>query len=126
MALACRICGGAVHSTLFWAMQGTILLSATLFWHALAQARPIARIPALLATMMQMSLLGALIGFAPAPLYSPHWFTTQSWGLTPLEDQQLAGLLMWIPAGLIYLGLTLSTVSRMIRAPRYDGASFRL
>jgi cytochrome c oxidase assembly factor CtaG len=26
-----------------------------------------------------------------------------AWGLTPMEDQQLAGLIMWIPANLIYL-----------------------
>ncbi|HUD95064.1 cytochrome c oxidase assembly protein [Sphingobium sp.] len=114
------------HSTLFWAMQSTILLSATLYWRRLTQARPAARVVALLATMMQMSLLGALISFAPGALYSPHWLTTQSWGLSPLEDQQLAGLIMWIPTGVIYLGLALGTVARMIRVPRYDGALLKL
>ena len=29
--------------------------------------------------------------------------TTRAWGLTPLEDQQVGGLIMWIPAGLVYV-----------------------
>jgi cytochrome c oxidase assembly factor CtaG len=28
---------------------------------------------------------------------------TVAWGLTPLEDQQLAGLIMWVPGGIVYL-----------------------
>ncbi|MFL6465585.1 MAG: cytochrome c oxidase assembly protein, partial [Bryobacteraceae bacterium] len=29
--------------------------------------------------------------------------TTQAWGFTPLEDQQVGGLIMWVPASLVYL-----------------------
>lgn len=46
-------------------------------------------------------LLGALLTFAPAPLYRPGAAALS--GLSPLEDQQLAGLIMWVPAGLIHL-----------------------
>jgi cytochrome c oxidase assembly factor CtaG len=46
-------------------------------------------------------LLGALLTFANAPLYRYH--ATGAWGLSPLEDQQLAGLIMWVPAGIIHL-----------------------
>jgi putative membrane protein len=59
---------------------------------------------ALVATIGQMGLLGALIVFAPEPLYAVHFASTAPWGLTPLADQQLAGLLMWVPAMLPYLG----------------------
>jgi cytochrome c oxidase assembly factor CtaG len=52
---------------------------------------------------VQTGLLGALLTFAGRPLYAAHLSTTASWGLTPLEDQQLAGLIMWIPASLIHL-----------------------
>ena len=38
------------------------------------------------------------------PLYLAHLASTAAWGLTPLADQQLAGLLMWVPAALPYLG----------------------
>lgn len=49
-------------------------------------------------------LLGALLTFAGRPLYSTQSAGASLWGLTPLEDQQLAGLIMWMPGGLIYLG----------------------
>jgi cytochrome c2 len=48
-------------------------------------------------------LPGALIALAPRPLYPAHAAGVAAWGLTLLEDQQLAGIVMWIPGGLIYL-----------------------
>jgi putative membrane protein len=59
---------------------------------------------ALVATIAQMGLLAALIVFAPRALYAVHFASTQAWGMSPLADQQLAGLLMWAPASLPYLG----------------------
>jgi cytochrome c oxidase assembly factor CtaG/cytochrome c2 len=53
---------------------------------------------------MQMGLLGAILTFAPRPVYLGHAHTTAVWGLSLLEDQQLAGLIMWVPAGLVYTG----------------------
>jgi putative membrane protein len=53
---------------------------------------------------VQNGLLGALLTFAGHPFYRAHFTTTAAWGLTPLEDQQLAGLIMWMPASLIHLG----------------------
>jgi len=53
---------------------------------------------------MQMGLLGAVLTFAARPVYLGHASTTAAWGLTPLEDQQLAGLIMWVPASFVYLG----------------------
>jgi cytochrome c oxidase assembly factor CtaG len=51
---------------------------------------------------LQSGLLGALITFAPRPWYLAYRATAPAWGLTPLEDQQLAGVLMWIPMGVVY------------------------
>ncbi|WP_167759734.1 cytochrome c oxidase assembly protein [Massilia horti] len=51
-------------------------------------------------------LLGALLTFARAPLYPV--YAGGTFGLTALEDQQLAGLIMWVPAGAVYLGSMLS------------------
>lgn len=53
---------------------------------------------------MQMGLLGAILTFAARPVYLAHAHTTLAWGLSLLEDQQLAGLIMWVPAGLVYTG----------------------
>ena len=50
-----------------------------------------------------MGVFGAILTFAPAPWYSSHLLTTALWHLTPLEDQQLAGVVMWAPASLAYL-----------------------
>lgn len=91
----------------YWVMQGTLLGSAVGLWAAVARASAPQAVAGLLATMVQMGLLGALITFAAVPLYAPHWLTTISWGLSPLEDQQLAGLLMWVPGAGIYLGAAL-------------------
>lgn len=54
-------------------------------------------------TAVQGGLLAALITFSPRPWYPLHAAVTASWGLTPLQDQQLAGALMWVPAGIIYV-----------------------
>jgi putative membrane protein len=90
-------------------MQVSLLGSAWLMWRAiLAPATPPgAALIALVATIGQMGLLGALIVFAPGPLYLVHLASTAPWDLSPLADQQLAGLLMWVPASLPYLGVGL-------------------
>jgi putative membrane protein len=51
----------------------------------------------------QSGVLGALLTFAPTPWYPAYAASVAAWGFTPLEDQQLAGLIMWVPAGLVYL-----------------------
>lgn len=84
----------------YWLMQATLGASAWGFWRALRGAGAPAAVAALLATMVQMGLLGALLTFAPAPLYAPHLLTTAAFGITPLGDQQLGGLLMWVPGNL--------------------------
>jgi len=48
-------------------------------------------------------LPGALMVIAPRPLYAVHAAGEAAWGMTPIEDQQLAGLVMWIPGGFVYL-----------------------
>ena len=91
----------------FWTMQLSLLASAAAFWGVLRRASSPTAILLLLAMMVQMGLLGALITFAGAPLYAPHYATTMAWDLTPLEDQQLAGLIMWAPAAVFYLAAAL-------------------
>jgi putative membrane protein len=90
----------------YWLMQGSLAGSAWLMWRAILApaAQPGPALVALGATAAQMGLLGALIVFASRPLYAVHFTSTWVWGLSPLADQQLAGLLMWVPAILPYLG----------------------
>lgn len=89
----------------YWAMQASLLGSAVFLWRRVLSpgvgTGP--ALMALLATATQMGMLGALLTFARQPLYAPHADTTIPYGLTPLADQQLAGLVMWVPAALPYL-----------------------
>lgn len=89
----------------YWVMQFTILGSAIALWRAAFAAETGVALAVLLGTTAHMGLLGALLLFAPAPLYLEHLVTTEAWGLSPLQDQQIAGLVMWVLAGLPYLGV---------------------
>lgn len=90
---------------LYALMQASLLGTATLFWRA-ALSRPAGSgAPWVLLAYVAMGLLGALLTFAPDPLYAAHAAAPLLWGLSPLEDQQLGGLLMWVPAGLPYATL---------------------
>ena len=99
----------------------SFLGTAVLFWWAVLwrSERGVAAWH-LFATMMHTAILGALMALAPRPLYAVH---SGAWRLTPLEDQQLAGLVMWIPAGTVYVGAALAMIALWIRgsakAPGY-------
>lgn len=96
----------------YWQMQLTITGTALGFWAALRRTSSLGAIAALLVSTVQMGLLGALITFAGAPLYPPHFLTTAPWDLTALEDQQVAGLIMWAPSAGLYLGAALFLAHR--------------
>ncbi len=59
---------------------------------------------------LQCVVLGALLAMSRHPWYTSHLATSALWGLLPLADQQLAGLIMWIPTGLVYLGAMAAVV----------------
>jgi putative membrane protein len=86
----------------------SFLVSALLFWWALIHGPQGAMgygaaVLYLFTTSIHSGVLGALITVAGSVWYPSYIGLTNSWGLTPLEDQQLGGLIMWIPAGLVYV-----------------------
>lgn len=88
------------HTTFF----GTALL----FWYAVLRgggkrSGPAAAIGLLFTTTVHSGVLAALMTFSREPWYPAYAQTTARWGFTPLEDQQLAGLIMWVPTGFLYL-----------------------
>jgi putative membrane protein len=91
----------------------SFLFAAYLFWSWLLQpsaGRASRRGLAVLfvfAAVMQSGLLGAILTFAPDTIYAGHVPYVAAWNLTSLEDQQLAGLIMWIPMGLWFTLTTL-------------------
>ncbi|MDP2022625.1 MAG: cytochrome c oxidase assembly protein [Hydrogenophaga sp.] len=112
----------ALSSVLIYAlMQFTLLASAMAFWIAVRRSGPTAAMGAILATTVSMGLLGALITFAGRPLYAPHFASTLSWGVSPLEDQQLAGITMWAPGSIAYLAAAMWIGWRWLNAERARG-----
>ncbi len=85
----------------------TFVITALWFWFSVAHAvrsssRRLAGGIAILVTLIFGGALGALLTLAPRQLYA-YQSPPEAWGLSPLADQQLAGLLMWVPAGAVYL-----------------------
>lgn len=100
----------------------SFLATALLFWWSLLRrASAGAAAWRLLITMLHTSALGALIALAPRVLYDAQTARAAEWGLTPLEDQQLAGFVMWVPAGAIYAGAALAFVGLWIGRAGRDG-----
>jgi putative membrane protein len=103
--------------------HASFFLTALLFWYPIVEPRRSRRVAVGVATLylfaagLQCTLLGAFITFARHPWYAAHYGTTAAWGLSPLEDQQLAGMIMWIPAGFVYLVALLPLVLPLLRAP---------
>lgn len=105
---------------LYWLMHVTSFASALWLWREVLEApgqRMGECLAAMFATTLQMGFLGALLTFAVQPFYGVHALTTQAWGLSPLEDQQLGGVLMWIPAGSILLTAIIAAVALTLRRP---------
>jgi cytochrome c oxidase assembly factor CtaG len=98
--------------------HASFFASALAFWSAVfgrgAGAPDATSIASLFTTMLHTSLLGALLTFAPTAWYSAGGGTL---GLDPLEDQQLGGLVMWLPGGLGYLVAGLAIAGRWLREP---------
>jgi putative membrane protein len=98
------------------AQHTTFLATALIFW------RPVVnRTPALgyggglvyvFTTILHTSVLGALLTFAPRAWYSSYMMTAPAWHLSALEDQQIGGLIMWIPAGTLLLVVALVLLVR--------------
>ena len=84
----------------------SFLFTAALFWWALIHGRygrmgyGVA-VVYVFVTAAHSGALGALIAFSPHVLYPIYQQTTAQWGLDAIEDQQLAGIIMWIPAGVL-------------------------
>ncbi|WP_245444503.1 cytochrome c oxidase assembly protein [Microvirga sp. KLBC 81] len=97
--------------------------TALLFWRAIIRAHAgreaaAAALIACLITLLQSGLLSALLSFARDALY--HTPDTANWGLTAVEDQQLAGAIMSLPMCAIYLISGLVMALRLLTPPRRE------
>lgn len=112
-----------VKSDLVHSLQHlSFLLSALLFWWALLRGREAQigygmAVLYVFSTGVHSSILGALLTFSPRIWYPVYSETTLAWGLTPLEDQQVGGLIMWVPAGFVFLAAGLVLFGKWIQQP---------
>jgi cytochrome c oxidase assembly factor CtaG len=100
--------------------HSSFVVSALLFWWAVMRERNRAigygaATLYLFTTAIHSGLLGALITFAPVVWYPSYLHTTMSWGMTPLEDQQIGGLIMWVPACVSYIIAGLALFAAWLR-----------
>jgi putative membrane protein len=104
----------------------SFLFSAILFWWALIHGGRGwmgygAALLYVFTTSLHSGLLGAFLTFSTTVWYPGYDGLTRSWGMTPLEDQQLGGLIMWIPAGLVYVIAGLALLAGWIRQSERRG-----
>ena len=116
-------------------MEHALYLStALLFWAPIFSVDPIrhrlrggSALAYLITQMPQNSFLGVAIMFSSTPLY-PHYVTLQrAWGPTPLEDQQLAGAIMWLVGDALFLAAIFVVLAALAKSEdrpqsRYDEA----
>lgn len=104
-----------VHAAQHISFLGT----AVLFWSALyGVGRSAMRYGAatfyVFGAAVHCSALGALLTFSRVLWYPVYANTTSTWGLTPLEDQQLGGAIMWVPSGVVFIIVALVLMARWI------------
>lgn len=110
----------ATHSAVFWLQVVSLLVFGGLFWWPISGPNPgdrlfpLAGIMYLFTACAACTMLGIYLTFTPVSICSAYAHPVDrlgvlnllrgEWGLTPAVDQQIGGLLMWVPACLIYLG----------------------
>jgi cytochrome c oxidase assembly factor CtaG len=97
----------------------SFFLTAVLFWSALyGVGRSIMSYGAgtfyVFGAAAQCSALGALLTFSSVLWYPAYATTTTRWGLTPLQDQQLGGVIMWVPSSIVFIIIGLTLFARWI------------
>jgi putative membrane protein len=104
------------HPVWHVAQHLSFLIAALLFWWAILRTpdRGLAAL-CLFVTSVVGGALGALMALSASPWYSGYAaMGMMPLGLTPAEDQALAGLIMWVPGGLVHAGAALLLLSRYL------------
>ncbi len=115
------------------------LVTAAIFWWPVLSPLQVNRLPPLgvvlylFAAALASSVLGIYLTFTPPGLYPAYMrpddaagilhYIRNGWGISAAGDQQLAGLIMWVPGGLVYLGAILGVLIRWYSAPDLEDES---
>jgi cytochrome c oxidase assembly factor CtaG len=115
------------HPTMHTLQHWSFLASALLFWWTIFARREGSggahAMLSLFTTMVHTGALGALLTLAPAPWYPSYLEASAALGFDPLQDQQLGGLVMWVPGGIAFLAAALAVAARWL--VRREGITLR-
>lgn len=99
----------------------SFFLSALVFWWSVlgtaSRRRSGAALLSIFTTMVHTGALGAILTLSRSAWYTAYTTTTYPFGLSPLQDQQLGGVVMWVPAGFVYIVCGLLVATRAMRSP---------
>lgn len=100
----------------------TFFLAATFFWwpviHPSGGSRTLSKVAGIgyfSVPMFESTLIGALLTFSTRPFYATYALAPRVTSLSAVDDQQLAGLIMWIPGGLVYVAAILWLLASLLR-----------
>ena len=124
------------HDAVHALEHASFLVAALLFWsvvlasgHRRGVPRPVA-VLLVFVTGVQSTALGAVLVFATSILYPAQTAGAGAWGLSALEDQRLAGALMWVPPAVVYIAVMAVLLARwfseMPPASSPDGGNDRV
>lgn len=112
-------------AAVYWALQVAMLGASVMLWRALFTAQigesgPVQMFSALAITGASMGMIGAVLTFSPRVLLLEHQLPTALLGISPLIDQQAAGLVLWVFGSVPLAILAARTFIRMLHpaAPR--------
>jgi putative membrane protein len=124
------------NEVVHWLEHASFFGTSVLLWGVLLgpACSPGLRVVYLFVTASQAVVLGALLTMAPTPWYTMHEAGARAWGLKLIEDQQIAGLIMWVPGGVVYLVAALSAFASWLvlaeravkRRERMGGRAWRM
>jgi len=123
------LCNAAAVSTMVqWVQTGSLLVMGLLFWYPVLAPRLSNRLPVftgvlyLFAACVGCTILGIMVTLSPVEVCSVYAHPVDSlgvmplvrdgWGLSHRADQELGGLMMWVPACLVYAAAILATLGR--------------
>jgi putative membrane protein len=132
------LCNAAAQSAAVHRVQeASLLLMGAAFWWPILSPRPADHLPPLAGVVYLFTacaactILGILVTFSPVEVCSVYLHPTDhlgvlpllrdGWGLTPDRDQQIGGLLMWVPACLVYTVAILGLLARWYRGDALVG-----